>query len=132
MKDPFWQAVYDALRPLLNDTDVILAPRGDWSPFPCACTFYDDLIDIADATLLILHKSRLGGIRKQDLRRIAAEWQWVFANEVFVVFSRCGKVRRDVRYSLAFIHCWPVIRFLRSASLRKRRSRIVYVPSLSG
>ena len=127
MKDRFWHAVHKALRPLLSETDVVLAPRGDWPPFPCASRFYDDLIDIADATILVLHKGRLAGIRKQDLRAVAAQWQWIFANEVFVVLSRCGKIRRDVRFSLAFIHCWPVVRFLRSASLRRRRSRIFYI-----
>jgi hypothetical protein len=85
------------------------------------------VIDIADATILVLHKGRLGGISKEDLRKVAREWQWIFANEVFVVLSRTRKVSRDVRFGLGLIHCWPVIRFLRSASLRKRRSRIVYV-----
>lgn len=127
MKDRFWHAVYKALFPLLSETDVVMAPRGDWPPFPCSCTFYDDVIDIADTTVLIMHKGRLADIRKQDLRDITREWQWIFANEVFVVLSRRGKIRRDVRFSLSFIHCWPVIRFLRSASLRKRRSRIFYV-----
>jgi hypothetical protein len=28
MKDRLWQAVYNGLRPLLNDTDVVTAPRG--------------------------------------------------------------------------------------------------------
>ena len=127
MKDRFWHAVFKALRPHLSETDVVVMPRGDWPPFPCACAFYDDVIDIADATVLVLHKGRLAGIRKQDLRDIAAEWQWIFANEVFVVLSRRGKIRRDIRFSLSFIHCWPVVRFLHSASLRRRRSRIVYV-----
>jgi Sulfotransferase family len=127
MKDRLWQAVYKALRPLLSEADTVLAPRGDWPAFPCACTLYDAVIDIGDATVFVLHKGRLTGIRKGDLRRIAREWQWIFANEVFVVFSRMGKIRRDVRLSLEIIHCWPVIRYLRSASFRKRRSRIVYV-----
>lgn len=127
MRDLLWQQVYDALRPLLNDTDIILAPRGDWPPFPCACTLYDDVIEIADCTVLVLHKGRLAGVRKADLRRIADEWQWIFVNKVFVVLSRSGKIRRDVRLSLGMFYCKAVTRFLHSASLRKRRSRIVYV-----
>jgi Sulfotransferase family len=128
MRDPLWHAVYHALCPMLDRKDVILAPRGDWPRFPCTSTlYYHDVIDIADATVLVLHKGRLPGIPKQVLRRIAKEWQWVFANEVFVVLSQSGKIRRDVRLSLDIIHCWPVIRYLHSASFRKRRSRIVYV-----
>jgi Sulfotransferase family len=127
MKDRFWHPVSKALHPLFSETDVVLAPRGDWPPFPCAYAFYDDVIDIAGATVLVLHKGRLAGIRKQDLRAVAAEWQWIFANEVFVVFSRHRKIRRDVRFGLTFIHCWPIIRFLRSVSLRRRRSRIFYI-----
>jgi hypothetical protein len=128
MRDPLWQAVYHDLCPMLDRGDVVLAPRGDWPCFPCAGTlYYHNVIDLADATVLVLHKGRLAGMRKQELRRIAKEWQWVFANEVFVVLSRSGKIKRDVRFSLDIIHCWPVIRYLRSASFRKRRSRIVYV-----
>jgi hypothetical protein len=128
MKDRLWQEVHSALRPLLSKTDVVMAPRGDWPAFPCTSTlYYHNVIDIADATVLVLHKGRLAGIRKQNLRRIAKEWQWVFANEVFIVLSRSCKISRDVRLSLDIIHCWPVIRYLRSASFRKRRSRIVYV-----
>ena len=128
MKDPLWHAVHHHLCPILDRGDVVLAPRGDWPCFPSTSTrYYDDVIDIAEATVLVLHKGRLPGIPKQDLRKIAKEWQWVFANEVFVVLSQSGKIRRDVRLSLDIIHCWPVIRYLRSASFRKRRSRIVYV-----
>ena len=127
MRDRRWQAVHNALCPLLLASDVVLVPRGDWPAFPCRCTLYEDVIDIGDVTVFVLHKGRLAGIRKGDLRRIAREWQWIFANEVFVVFSLSEKIRRDVRLSLALIHCWPVMRFLGSASLRKRRGRIVYV-----
>jgi hypothetical protein len=49
MKDRFWHAVSKALRPLVSETDVVLAPRGDWPPFPRACAFYDEILDIADA-----------------------------------------------------------------------------------
>lgn len=127
MKDFLWQAVYDALRPLLNEADIVVAPRGDWPPFPCTCLPYDDVIEIGEGTVLVLHKGRLAGLQKEDLRRCADEWQWIFANEVFVVFSRSDKVRRDVRLTRSSTHCGPVIHFLDSASLRKRRSRIVYV-----
>lgn len=59
MKDFLWRAVYDVLLPLLSEADVVLAPRGDWPPFPCTCTLYDDVIDLADATVLVLHKADL-------------------------------------------------------------------------
>jgi hypothetical protein len=56
MKDCLRQAVYIALRPLLNDTDVVAAPRGDWPAFPCATIIYDDLIEIQNCTIFVLHK----------------------------------------------------------------------------
>jgi hypothetical protein len=127
MKDPLWQAVYNALRPLLNGSDVILAPRGDWPPFPCSFFLYDDFIEIGDATVLILHKGQLTSLPKVELRRITDEWQWIFANEVFIVLSRSEKTKIDVRRGSDIVHCRPLIRFLCSASLRKRHSKIVYV-----
>jgi hypothetical protein len=127
MKDPLWQAVYNALHPLLNGSDVILAPRGAWPSFPCSSFLYDDFIEIEDATVLILHKGQLTSVAKVDLRRVSDEWQWIFANEVFIVFSRSEKIKTDVRRGSDIVHCKPLIRFLSSASLRKRHSKIVYV-----
>jgi len=127
MKDPLWQAAYNAFCPLLNDTDVVAAPRGDWSKFPCAVVFYDDVIDLSDCTIFVLHKGLLTGLPKGELRRVAENWQWIFANEVFVVLSRFPRVKKDVRRSGNLVHCRPLIRFLASASLRQRHSKIVYV-----
>jgi hypothetical protein len=127
MRDPLWQAAYDALRPLLDDADVVLAPRGNWPVFPCAAILYDELIELKDCTVLVLHKGQLTSLPKAELCRIAKEWQWIFANEVFVVLSRSPKIRRDVRRSADNLHYQPLVRFLSSASLRKRRSKIVYV-----
>ena len=127
MKDSLWQAVYNGLRPLLNGTDVVLAPRGDWPSFPCSSLLYDDFIEIKDATVLILHKGQLTSVPKVELRRISNEWQWIFGNEVFIVLSRSQKINTDIRRSRGLVHCKPLIRFLGSASLRQRRSKIVYV-----
>jgi hypothetical protein len=74
-----------------------------------------------------LHKGQLTSAPKAELRRVADEWQWIFANEVFVVLSRSEKIKSDIRRSRDVVHCGPLIRFLCSASLRKRRSKIVYV-----
>jgi hypothetical protein len=127
MKDRFWQTVYDGLRPLVSETDLLLAPRGAWPAFPCHTVLYDDQIEIGDCTILVLHKARLTSIAKAELRKIADHWQWIFANEVFIVFSRSQRIRNDIRQSAAIVHCRPLIWFLRSASLRRRQSKIVYV-----
>jgi hypothetical protein len=127
VKDHLWQAVYERLCPLLDHDDVVLAPRGDWPAFPCSCTLYDDLIEVREATVLVLHKGLLTGLQKAELTRIAAEWEWIFANEVFVVLSRSGKISKDIRRGRDIVHCMPVIRFLHSSSLKKRDAKIIYV-----
>jgi hypothetical protein len=127
VKDRLWRAVYGVLRPLLNSADMVLAPRGDWPCFPCSSVLYDDVIDLAGCTVLVLHKGQMAGIEKADLLRIANEWQWVFANEVFVVLSRDRKIGRDARRGPQLVHCKPLIRFLCSRNLRKRRSKLIYV-----
>ncbi|MBV9200419.1 MAG: sulfotransferase family 2 domain-containing protein [Alphaproteobacteria bacterium] len=127
MKDRLWQAAYNAFCPLLNKTDVVAAPRGDWPRLPCAVALYDDLIDLKDCTIFVLHKGQLTGLPKGELRQVAENWQWIFANEVFVVLGRSPRVKNDVRHSGDLVHCKPLMRFLASASLRKRHSKIVYV-----
>ena len=127
MKDRLWQAVYGVLHHLLSNADMVLAPRGDWLQFPCSSVLYDDVIDLAGCTVLVLHKGQMAGIEKADLLRVASEWQWVFANEVFIVLSRDKKIGRDVRRGPQLVHCKPLIRFLCSRNLRKRRSKLIYV-----
>jgi hypothetical protein len=121
MKDSLWQAVYNGLRTFLNDADIVMAA------FPCAAIFYDEVIDLKDCTILVLHKSQFTSLPKPELRLVAKEWQWIFADEVFIVLSRSRRIKEDVRRSADFIHCRPLTRFLSSASPRRRRSRIVYV-----
>jgi hypothetical protein len=87
MKDPLWDAAYNAFCPLLNNVDVVAVPRGGWSKFPCDAVFYNDVINLSDCTMFVLHKGLLTGLPKDELRRVAEDWQWIFANEVFVVFS---------------------------------------------
>jgi hypothetical protein len=77
--------------------------------------------------VLVLHKGQLTSLPKGELRRISNEWQWIFANEIFIVLSRSQKTKRVIRRSRDIVHCKPLIRFLCSASLRRRRSKIVYV-----
>ena len=127
MKDRLWQAAYNAIRPLLNVNDVVSAPRGDWPAFPCAAVLYDDLIELGSCTILVLHKGQFTSLPKAELQWVAEEWQWIFANEVFLVFSRSQRVKKDVRRSADFVHCKPLMRFLSSSALRKRKSKIVYV-----
>jgi hypothetical protein len=71
MKDRFWQAVYNSLCPLLNDADVVMAPRGDWPAFPCAAILYDDLIDLSNCTILVLHKGLFTSLPKAELQHVA-------------------------------------------------------------
>ena len=127
MKDRLWQAVFNVLCPLLKHRDVVVAPCGDWPAFPCPLFLYRDVIETKDCTVLVLHKGLVTSLPKAKLRTIADQWQWIFANEVFVVFSRSEKIKRDVRRTADIVHCRPLIRFLYSASLRKRRSKIIYV-----
>jgi hypothetical protein len=125
--DPLWHAVYTALRPLLKDDDVVVVPKGDWPAFPCAAVFYVNLIELNDCTVLVLHKGLLTVLPQAELHRVAEQWQWIFANEIFVVLSRSQRVKRDVRRTGDLIHCRPLMRFLSSASLRRRRSKIIYI-----
>ena len=67
MKDRLWQAVYGVLHHLLSNADMVLAPRGDWPQFPCSSVLYDDVIDLAGCTVLVLHKGQMAGIEKADL-----------------------------------------------------------------
>ena len=127
MKDRVWQAVREAVFPVLTRTDVVLAPRADWADFPCPVNYYDARIELQDATVLILQKDRLPGIRKSTLAAIAADWQCIYLNPVFVVFARSRRRYLDARQGWRSIYLGKIDRYLRSRELKERRSTIYYV-----
>jgi hypothetical protein len=127
VKDRFWHEVDLNVRPLLRSDDVVLAPHGDWPIFPCAARFYEDWMEIGDTTILILHKGHVTGMPKRDLARIAESWQCIYANGVMVVFSRTPRLARDYRRGSGKWYFKTVDRYLRSAELRKRKTKICYV-----
>jgi hypothetical protein len=127
MKDQVWQAVRQAVVPVLTRTDIVLAPRGDWAEFPCSVRYYDTQIELQDATVLILQKDRVAAIRKNTLAAIAADWQCIYLNAVFVVFARSSRRFLDARRGWRSIYFGKVDRYLRSRALKERQSTIYYV-----
>jgi hypothetical protein len=115
MRDPAWQDAYQSVQALLRADDTVLAPYGDWPGFPCAVKFYEDLIDIDGASLVLLHKGRLSGARKSQIGGLAQNGQCIFANEVFVVFS-AAKRANTAAIGKENKHYRPVDRFIHSAS----------------
>ena len=80
MKDHCWEQVYQELHRFLRRDDTVLLPSGDWPELPCESLFYNDIIDIGETTVFVLHKGRFGSIDKIVLRTIADTWQCVFGN----------------------------------------------------
>ncbi|HEY3909202.1 MAG TPA: hypothetical protein VGM07_04855 [Stellaceae bacterium] len=127
MKDHRWEQVYRELSCFLRRGDTVLLPYGDWPELPCKSLFYDDIIDLGETTVLVLHKGRFGSIDKAVLRGIADTWQCIFGNEVFLCFSKEFRAPGDLRYGRRRIHYGVLGRFLRSRQLRRGTSRIWYI-----
>ena len=127
VRDRYWQAVHRALLPILSPADAVLMPRGDWDAFPCAVRHYDAVIEPGEATVLVLHKGRLPGIRKSSLAAIAAEWGCVYANEVFAVFGRSRRSALEARCGLWRRHLRHVHAYLKAREAKRRESTLYYV-----
>ncbi len=127
MKDHRWEQLHRELSRFLRDGDTVLLPYGDWPELPCKRVFYDDIIELGEATVLVLHKGRFGSIDKAVLRGIADTWQCIFGNDVFLCFSKEFRAPRDLRHGRQRIHYGVLGRFLRSQQLRRRTSRIWYI-----
>jgi hypothetical protein len=127
MLDPWWQAARDSLVQRLLPGDRLLVPRGDWGAFDCSVRYYDGVIDVDDATVFVLHKGRLPGIGKPQLRSILERWQCCFANPVLVVFSRDRRRWLDVRYLSGRRHLRHVRCYIESRALKRRSATLYYV-----
>ena len=129
VRDRYWQAVHRALLPILSPADAVLMPRGDWDAFPCAVRHYDAVIEPGEATVLVLHKGRLPGIRKSSLAAIVAEWGCIYANEVFAVFGRSRRSALEARCGLWRRHLRHVHAYLKAREAKRREVHPLLRPS---
>lgn len=112
----------------------MLAPRGGWAPFPCALRQHDAVIELADASVLVLHKGRLPAIPKARLAEVVADWGCVYANEVFVVFARGRRSGSGLDAARAWLHLRSVHAHLKSRELKRREATVwhVHLPKTGG
>ena len=127
MNDPSWTECRRAILAQLRPDDVLLVPRGDWEAFPCEVRFYDTLIDVADETVLMLHKGRIPGMRQEALAAVVADWQCIHANSVFAVFSRARRRWLDVRHTPRGRYLRRVRQHLAAPRLRKLDRTVFYI-----
>ncbi|MGH7047753.1 MAG: hypothetical protein ACREE2_15340 [Stellaceae bacterium] len=127
MCDPLWEETCQALQLYARNDDIVVLPRGDWPELPGQPIFYDDLIEIGDGSMLVLHKGRFGAIDKARLRTISETWQCFFGNEVFLCFSRSVRAPGDLRGSRRRVHYGVLRRFLDARRLRRRASHLWYI-----
>ena len=130
MRDPYWRAAWDAVAPLLAPQDCIVAPPGEWPETGCVLRTYVERIELRGASVLFLHKGKIGGLKKPMLRYIMLAWQCVFANEVFVCFVR----RRNTKAAAAPEHLGRLRQYVHSRSLKRVPNTVffVHLPKAAG
>lgn len=127
MRDRLWRDVHEVVAPMMTPADRVLAPRGKWAAWPCRVRFYDALIDLEDDTVVVLHKGRMPGMDPGALAGLAAGWQCLHANAVFVVFAREPRRRLDVRLGWRRRYLQRVRWHLAARRLRALDRTIYYV-----
>jgi hypothetical protein len=134
MLDPFWKAAWAGVRGILRDGDIIVAPHGDWPSGRFTLRPYRGAIMLDDdATVLFLHKGQIASIRRPDLADVMLGWQCVFANSVFVCFTRERRLRIDRRI-IRPQHMGRLYRYLHAPRLKRRRSTLflLHIPKTAG
>ncbi|UMM09083.1 sulfotransferase family protein [Gluconobacter frateurii] len=133
--DPLWQDAWRAILPYLSPNDRILLPEGNWPTANVAeVRTYHYVIDIDDATVLILYKARMAGIPHDVLKKIYTTWKPIFANEVFACFKHYG-FRRILDPVMRRAKHYRVIKeALYSRKLRRCRDTLffVHIPKTAG
>jgi hypothetical protein len=132
LRDPYWAAAWEAVAPLLTPQDLIVLPPGDWPAAPCETLIYHDRIELRGATVLLLHKGKIGGISKGLLRHVMLSWRCVHANEVFVcLFKNRAAVTTPQG---PFRHLGSIRQNFRSRALKRIRPTVflVHLPKSAG
>jgi 2-polyprenyl-3-methyl-5-hydroxy-6-metoxy-1,4-benzoquinol methylase len=89
--DRHWIEAADAIRSSAAHDDLILAPDIFWSLFPKICRYRGAWLHPETRyDWAAIHKGEMHRIPVDVLRRLSAEMTPVFANDVFVVWSRAG------------------------------------------
>jgi hypothetical protein len=134
MVDPAWHDVFRATQPHVRPTDSVLAPRANWPDFPCRLRLYDGPIELGDATVLLLHKGRLAGMRRDVLAGIVRDWTCIHANDVFAAYSRAGPRGLRAPNLSQHMHLLPVERYLNARRNKRRRGTIyfLHIPKAGG
>lgn len=88
--DPYWTDARNLLAAEMFRGRSILLPVAEWELQDNILVTYDSQasVDISAVDLVVVHKALVGAVSISDLRQLLSSWTIVFANEVFVVFSR--------------------------------------------
>ncbi len=134
MRDPCWQAAWTAIEPLLRRHDRLLLPRGDWPAGGTRSRFYDSEIRIGRASVLVLHKGRLGGIPKPALRAVMRRWRCVFANEVLVCFRKPAPFPLRRQPHIGDRHACTLYEYVHSRRLKRIGGTVYFshIPKAAG
>lgn len=134
MSDKAWKEAWRAIEPLLRAQDKLLLPRGSWKLSSLDnIRFYDNKIDLEDANLFLLHKGKMGGIKKQELKNIFLKWRIIFSNNVFVLFKR-KKLFFHSNNLLLPKHVRSVNNYLNSKKKKRNKNTafFVHLPKTAG
>ena len=134
MRDPYWQAAWAAIEPLLRRHDRLLLPRGDWPVAGRQSRFYDNEIQVGRASVLVLHKARLGGIAKAALLRVMGRWRCVFANEVLVCFRKAAPFPLRKQPHIGDRHACTLYEYVHSGRLKRIDGTVYFshIPKAAG
>ena len=134
MLDPAWHDAFRATQPHLRSDDIVLAPRASWPDFPCPVRLYDGPIELGDATVLLLHKGRLAGMRRDVLAGVVRGWTCLHANSVFAAYSRTAPRSLRALNLWQQMHLLPVGRYLNAPRRKRRRGTIyfLHIPKAGG
>ncbi len=134
MRDPWWQAGWAALEPLLRRHDRLLLPRGDWPCDAWPTRFYDNEIRIGRANVLVLHKARLPGLPKPVLLAVMRRWRFVFANEVLVCFRKAFPPPLRRQPHVDDPHACTLYEYLHSRRLKRIAGTVYFshIPKAAG
>lgn len=135
MRDACWKDAWIAARQYICPADKVLLPRGDWPHNEAVdVRYYDDRIDVDDATIFLLHKGRMGCIETPTLQRIFRTWQIFHANGVFICFRKRHSVSALLRSMPSRRHTRILKRHFNSRRLKRtdRTVFFVHLPKTAG
>lgn len=125
--DPRWQVPLEAALPFLHPDDRVLLPEGDWPSLPFLTRRFRHVVELGDATAILLPKDRISGLKKTEAAGLLTDWQCLHAAPAVLVMATPRKYAPEARRGTERHYVTPLEEYVNSRALKSSSGTLYFL-----